>query len=414
MERTFTVGRTSEALQSIGIQDRGIIWHSKKAADILRKHSGMTRETIKQVPQILENPIVVLKSKNMSTRIVVFGEIRDGNNAPVTAVLELQPTNRGGQVLNLNLIASAYGKTNNIKNFIQNSELLYLDENKNRTNAWLQGLGLQLPADTTMYGSIGSITYQDGKVKIKGVPFSRYIQSGEIPLSPDEDSMRDKAIDLRRYADTPEGEADAREIDGIDHETLSEQNLPDNTDGNNKYTYEALIAKPDMMLAEIDDSAEYTANSTTRKNIVDNAIRNAAKTVGFTDEDGNVFVRVDDTGEEILLTTHGLRHGLDRRLSVNAPVTLKAGEILKRAIRINELSARNQNVSEGKIFLGAAKNQSGQIYIVRFIVERYTNELQSVDTLYAINAKKESAALLPAISDESDTLTDSTIRACSH
>ena len=73
----------------------------------------MTRETIKQVPQILENPIVVLKSKNMSTRIVVFGEIRDGNNAPVTAVLELQPTNRGGQVLNLNLIASAYGKTNN-------------------------------------------------------------------------------------------------------------------------------------------------------------------------------------------------------------------------------------------------------------------------------------------------------------
>ena len=30
---------------------------------------------------------------------------------------------------------------------------------KTRTNGWLQGLGLQLPSDTTNYGSISSIAY---------------------------------------------------------------------------------------------------------------------------------------------------------------------------------------------------------------------------------------------------------------
>lgn len=40
---------------------------------------------------------------------------------------------------------------------LKKSDVMYLNPDKNRTNSWLQGLGLQLPSDTTRYGSIGSI-----------------------------------------------------------------------------------------------------------------------------------------------------------------------------------------------------------------------------------------------------------------
>ena len=174
----FNIGTTSEVLQSIGVENKGIIWYGEKISKIIKKHDGMTRDIIRQVPEILENPIIILKSQHSDSRLAIFGEVTDANGVPVTAILELQPTNKGGEVLDLNVIASAYGKTNNLKGFIEKSDLLYLDRNKNRTNNWLNAVGLQLPsvASTTL-GSIGSITYQDGKVKIVGVPYNQYMQN---------------------------------------------------------------------------------------------------------------------------------------------------------------------------------------------------------------------------------------------
>lgn len=169
----FRIGTTSEALQSIGVQDRGIIWYGKKIAEILRKHSNMSKEIIKQVPEILEHPVVVLKSQQSDSRIVVFGELKDDNGDLVTAVLELAPTNKGGELLDMNVVVSAYGKDTNPASFIQNSELLYLD--KNRTESWMNAVGLQLPSVAPAFGSIGTITYQNGNVKIVGVPYKQYM-----------------------------------------------------------------------------------------------------------------------------------------------------------------------------------------------------------------------------------------------
>ena len=72
-------------------------------------------------------------------------------------------------------MVSAYGKNTNLANFIQNSALLYLNPNKNRTDSWLRAVGLQLPAVAPdNYGSIGRVTYPDGKVKIEGVPYKEF------------------------------------------------------------------------------------------------------------------------------------------------------------------------------------------------------------------------------------------------
>ena len=59
--------------------------------------------------------------------------------------------------------------------------------------------------------------------------------------------------------------------------------------------------------------------------------------------------------------------------------------------------------------MGAAKNKNNEPYIVQFVVNRASNEVMSVDVLYAINAKKEPAALLPEITSVPATLTDSNI-----
>ena len=67
-------------------------------------------------------------------------------------------------------VASAYGKDTNPAGFIKRSTLLYLDLDRERTGKWLQSIGLQLPADAITLGSIGTISYQDGKVKIDVVP----------------------------------------------------------------------------------------------------------------------------------------------------------------------------------------------------------------------------------------------------
>ena len=175
-KETFRVGNTSEVLKSIGVKDRTIIWHGGKINKILAKHKGMTRDVIKQVPEILENPVIVMPSKNSDSRIVMFGEVMDANGEPVTTILELQPTGKGGQIMDMNVVASAYGKDGNPARFIQSSGVLYLDPNKTRTEQWLHSIGLQLPSGLTTLGPIGSITYQNGKVKMESIPASQVVE----------------------------------------------------------------------------------------------------------------------------------------------------------------------------------------------------------------------------------------------
>lgn len=174
------------------------------------------------------------------------------------------------------------------------------------------------------------------------------------------------------------------------------------------YSYEALAAKPDMQVTTVDDTVSYAADSETRKDVIARAIA-AAKKVGGTNENGNAVIHVDDMDTNVILSAKGLRHGLDRRFSVNAPVTLKAGEILKNAIRINELTPKKDTIDASYVLIGAAKNAKNEPYIVQFVVNRASNEVTSVDVLHSIGAKKEPAALLPEVTGVPATLTGSAI-----
>jgi len=96
-------------------------------------------------------------------------------------------------------------------------------------------------------------------------------------------------------------------------------------------------------------------------------------------------------------------------MNTQAPVLMKIGEILKNSIRINELNPRSDDIKSSYVLVGVAQNQDGHLYIASFVVNKYSNEVTEIDVLYSANAKKESAALLPKITDKSATPTDSVI-----
>ena len=181
----ITVGKTSEVLKSIGVKDQTILWNAGKIKKILAKHSEanykagkdksvMTADIIKQVPQVLEAPVVVLHSneqsganqgKNYGSRVYMFGEVTDALGQPVSVSLELLPTRKSGLVMDNIVLTSAYGK-NNVQGALNTDQLLYVDPNKKRTAAWLGSTGLQLPVPPTMYGSMGTLTYFGESVKM--------------------------------------------------------------------------------------------------------------------------------------------------------------------------------------------------------------------------------------------------------
>lgn len=170
------------------------------------------------------------------------------------------------------------------------------------------------------------------------------------------------------------------------------------------YAYDSLVRKPDMAVTRL--SGDVPGN---RADVIYQAKQNAAKIGRFNPKDGSVSVYVKDMDSDVIIGRDGLKHSIDRRLDVNAPVILKAGEILSNSIRINEMTPKLDNASNSYVLIGAAENGDGELYVVRSVVNRFKNELVSMDVLYAINAKKEPAALLPLSTEKSALGTGSTI-----
>ncbi len=230
--KIFKLGTTSQALQSIGIDSRKITIKSDKINDIFRDHKGMNKSVIKQIPNVLENPIIVLKSTSKNTskadsRIVVYGELFDNTEKPILTAIELEPTSKRGRYQNFNLVVSTYEVSNNYaKNQIETSPILYLDSNKNRTYNWRQSVGLQLPSDTNNLGSIGRVTYTDGKVKIKGKTFNEIFNADATTAPEVRYSLNNTGEILTKAQQLTELEAyHKRRLEAIAKQPLNSQDL---------------------------------------------------------------------------------------------------------------------------------------------------------------------------------------------
>ena len=183
-ERTgmqLRLGSTSQPLQSIGVDIRDIYWDTGKIKKIKEKHPQMTDDVIKQVPNILESPILIMESLTVPGRLTLFGEVYDASGVPVLAALELNPTDQNGRSLDIIKVASAYGKDVNPQGLIDKSRILYIGPDKNRTDSWLTVNRLKLPAPSTNYGSINTITSQSRDVNNQSMQDGRKYSIPENP-----------------------------------------------------------------------------------------------------------------------------------------------------------------------------------------------------------------------------------------
>ena len=175
---TFTIGNTSEALKSIGVKDQKIIMRSGMVLQKLNKHKEMTKDLFRQIPQLIEEPIIIefsdaidpaTNKPKYDSRITILGELyakKDGKDIPVLVSLELMPTNqKGTKLLDFSVITSAYGHSK-FQRYLNENSILYINLNK-KTDKWLSLNRLQLPLGENHYGLIKNITYSDGKVKIQ-------------------------------------------------------------------------------------------------------------------------------------------------------------------------------------------------------------------------------------------------------
>lgn len=171
----FTLGSTGDVLQGLGAIESDVYMNGDKISRILSDHPEMTIEEIGKIPELLEDPVLILKSKGhgaskANSRIVLYGTMKAQNGEPVMAVLDLRPSENGFVLDDMQKVNSAYTKKNPA-NFVAGSDVLYAD--KKRTVPLLRQFGLTITSrELLRNGSIGSISYEGGTVKLDGVPFS--------------------------------------------------------------------------------------------------------------------------------------------------------------------------------------------------------------------------------------------------
>lgn len=156
----FLIGTTSDALKSIGVKDYKIYWDKASLAAKMNKHKELTPYTVKQLPNVIENPILVLQSSSVENSITVWGEVYADDGKPIMVAIRLNADTKTGTVSDYAVITSAYKRpVTQLQNFLNDiNNILYLDENKKRTDTWLQSLGLQLPPLVSRYGSLRDVT----------------------------------------------------------------------------------------------------------------------------------------------------------------------------------------------------------------------------------------------------------------
>lgn len=229
----FILGETGDVLQGLGAREQDIYLRSEKVNNIMEKHPEMTLSEIKRIPEVLDDPILVLSSSNAgrrsrNSRLVIFSEARAQNGQPIMAVLDLQPVENRIIINDMQKVNSAYTR-NNAENYIRKSKVLYADEDK--TMPLLSSIENSQSASSSSRlahtgsggllrsGYVGSISYENGGVNIEGVPFEEVVSTEDTPqYSISRQRDRGEMLDqLRRYVN---GEIDTSEIrayiDGAD------------------------------------------------------------------------------------------------------------------------------------------------------------------------------------------------------
>lgn len=143
--------------------------------------------------------------------------------------------------------------------------------------------------------------------------------------------------------------------------------------GKGDAAYDTLTALPDMEITPIDTRAVEGKNY---REIVADAFEN----MGAGRQATKATVTNRYTGMEIAVKRQSIEHSFNagRQIKSRGPYVERIGSILENAVKVNELEPRS-NELRSDIYLGAAKNEKGELVGVRLIVNVYENGRAELD-----------------------------------
>ncbi len=162
---------TPEMLQSLGLKDYPMLMTQRHILDIVHEKSsknthwhGLSGDMVKQLPSMIENPVMILESATKSGDAVIITSELDGDGLPV--VVSVHPDGSGQYnraEIASNFITSMYGKDGFegfISSAVDDGRVLY--NNKKRTRTLFANAGLQLPGSLLRDGFFRDTVSQDG------------------------------------------------------------------------------------------------------------------------------------------------------------------------------------------------------------------------------------------------------------
>ena len=161
----FRVGAVSDALLKVGVPDVDIWFDQSKAAKQLEGKSKITKDVLKQIPEVLERPVAI--SESYDNTVMVFGQLFDGGGNPIVVAIRISSTNRRNHISIVNKSRSVGTRSHNLDALLADDKLLYLGENKKETKKWFNALGRSTPFGGTKFGLIRSISNPVENVKPK-------------------------------------------------------------------------------------------------------------------------------------------------------------------------------------------------------------------------------------------------------
>lgn len=167
---TLSLGSTPNVLYLVGananeltikqnVLRNSMLDESQKANRHFSGHN-IPAETIKQLPEHLRNPILILEGQHPNT-VVAVTELKNKDNKSIIVpiALDLKSTNSI-----VNKVTTIYGK-DNINKYLSNHQNQILAYNKEKTDKLHKDIGLQLPKLNTVICFDNSIAYSTQNVK---------------------------------------------------------------------------------------------------------------------------------------------------------------------------------------------------------------------------------------------------------
>ena len=183
--------------EGVGLPDGVLYMDYSKLAKALSKHGDhLSKNTLKQIPQMLASPVVITQPINPQVKntVNVFGDLMGDNGKPIMVSIMMRPnyTKTG-----LEAVIRTVEMRSDDKKLITPQSLLYANPNKKRTQEWLLRLGnSSVPFAVSHPGFIRSIAYEsensnsqggnslngvDTKEKAEPTPANRGSQKGINP-----------------------------------------------------------------------------------------------------------------------------------------------------------------------------------------------------------------------------------------